>query len=198
MPPIDLQVRDLDTGDRSIASFPSEEEAITWLNDRPRFQEVMGVAMTGLAHEIDARLRAALRPLDDEEREKAQALETKALEDAQKRAEEAQKREQATAEAHRAALASAPPDRPMEIRYRYDRDLELVDVNDTRPITPEAREAVLAWVAEREEWVRGRGQTVGEARVTVYPAGIPAQARGERVRTGSFVPITASAKPAST
>ncbi|EYF02230.1 hypothetical protein [Chondromyces apiculatus] len=198
MTPIDLQVRDLSSGDRTIVSFPTEEDALAWLKDRPRFQEVLGVAMTSIDPEIDARLRAALRPLDDEERQSEQALDAKAHEETRRRAEEAAKRDQAVVEAQRAALASAPPDRPMEIRYRYDRDLELADVNDTRAITPEAREAVLAWVAEREEWLKDRGQTVGEARVTVYPAGIPAQARGERVRTGSFVPITASAKPAST
>lgn len=196
MTPIDLRVCDLHTGDRTIKSFPSEEAAVAWLKDRPRFQQVLGVAMMDLAPEIDARLRAALRPLDDEEQARLTALEAELAAAARARAEEAARREEAAAAAQRAAQAAAPPDRPMEIRYRYDRGLELVDPHDSREITPEAREAVLAFVAEREEWVRDRGQVVGEAKVTVYPGALPPAAKGERVRSGSFVPVTAPARPA--
>ena len=195
MPAIDLRVRDLQTGDRSVVSHPSEEAALAWLRDRPRFHEVQGVAMMDLAPDIDARLRAAVRPLDDEEKARVAALAAEQAEAERARAEEAARRDQAAAAAQRAALASAPPDRPMEIRYRYDRDLEPADPNDPRPITPEAREAVLAWVTERQGWLDARGQIVGEARVTVYPGPLPAAARGERVKTGNFVPVTAPAKP---
>lgn len=196
MPHIDLRVCDLHTGDRTVVSFPSEEAALAWLKDRPRFQQVLGVAMMDLAPEIDARLRAALRPLDAEEQARLTALEAELAAAAQAKAEEAARRDEAAAAAQRAAQAAAPPDRPMEIRYRYDRDLEVVDANDPRPITPEAREAVLAFVAEREEWVRDRGQVVGEAKVTVYPGALPPAAKGERVKSGSFVPVTAPARPA--
>jgi hypothetical protein len=53
---------------------------------------------------------------------------------------------------------------------------------------------VLAWVHERTEWVTGRGQIVGEAKVTVYPGPVPPKA--ERIVVGSFVPV--SAPPAGT
>jgi hypothetical protein len=81
----------------------------------------------------------------------------------------------------------------MELLYRFNRpELSKTDPVDERPITDEAKDAVMAWVAERMEWVAGRGQTVGEAKVTVYPAALPAGK--ERVVTGSFVPVTAPKK----
>jgi hypothetical protein len=63
---------------------------------------------------------------------------------------------------------------------------------DDREITDVMREAAKAWVAERNEWVEGRGQVVGEAKITIYPADVP---KGQdRVVTGSFVPVTAPPK----
>jgi hypothetical protein len=78
----------------------------------------------------------------------------------------------------------------MELRYRFNRaDLENTDALDERALTEDAKRAVLAWVHERSEWVAGRGQIVGEAKVTVYPGPVPAKA--ERVVSGSFVPVSA-------
>jgi hypothetical protein len=84
----------------------------------------------------------------------------------------------------------------MDVRYLYNAPLALTDGMDPRPISDEAREAVLAWVAERNEWVEGRGQIVGEAKVTVWPGPI-AKAGADRVQGGSFIPVTAPPKPAS-
>ena len=58
--------------------------------------------------------------------------------------------------------------------------------------TEEAKAAVRAWVEERMEWVASRGQTIGEAKVTVYPGPVPA--KKERVVQGTFIPVTAPAK----
>jgi hypothetical protein len=44
-------------------------------------------------------------------------------------------------------------------------------------------------VAERNEWVAGRGQIVGEANLSVYPAKVPDG--DERVKQGKFFPCTA-------
>ena len=52
---------------------------------------------------------------------------------------------------------------------------------------------MLAWVAERNEWVEGRGQVVGEAKVTVWPGTLP-KPGADRVQGGSFIPVTAPAK----
>jgi hypothetical protein len=56
-----------------------------------------------------------------------------------------------------------------------------------------ARDAVLAWIAERNEWVAARGQTVGECTVKVWPGKMPAK-EDERVKEGRFVPVTADEK----
>jgi len=189
-----LRVRDLHSGDRSVVEFESEGRAITWLRARPRFIEVLGVANLGIAAEVNERLRGALRPLDPEELALEKDLERRLDDEARAHNAEQQKRETAMAQAHRAAVAGADPNRPMEVHFRYDRDLELTDAADARPITPEAREAVMAWVRERDEWVKDRGQVVGDAKVTVWPGPLPASAGGERVRSGTFIPVTGPAK----
>lgn len=194
MAKLELRVRDLKTGDGSLQAFDDEAAAAAWLGARPRFVEVLGVATLDLPSEVNARLKAALRPLDPEEREKERELEASLDAAARARNELKQKQEKESAAAHAAALAGADPDRPMEVHFRYDKDLELTDRADTRPITPAAREAVMAWVAERDEWVQGRGQVVGDAKVTVWPGPLPASAGGERVKAGTFVPVTAPAK----
>jgi hypothetical protein len=95
--------------------------------------------------------------------------------------------------AHREKLKNADPNRPMELRYRYDSGIAPVDPEDTRPISDELREAVLAWVNERTEWVAERGQIVGEAKLMVWPGTLP-KPGASRVQGGSFIPLTAPAK----
>jgi hypothetical protein len=194
MAKLELRVRDLGTGDRRIEPFDGEEAAIAWLGARPRHVEVLGVATLEVASDVNARLRAAMRPLDTEEQAAVRALEAEDVALTRAREEQKQQREQAAAKAHRDAMATADPNRPMEVHFRYDQELELTDAADGRAITEEARAAVLAWIAERNEWVEGRGQVVGDAKVTVWPGPLPASAGGERVKGGSFVPVTAPAK----
>jgi hypothetical protein len=191
---IDLQVRDLHTGVSSLKSFPSEAEAASWLAERPRFIEVLGVATPGVPAEVNGRLREALRPLDDEEKALEQRLEAVIQAVVREREEEQQKQAAAAAEAHRAAMRTADPNRPMEVHWTYDKGMSLVDPADPREITAEAREAVMAWIRERDEWVESRGQMVGDAKVTVWPGPLPAAARDERVKGGTFLPVTAPAK----
>jgi len=149
----------------------------------------MGLASDGVPQETSTFLRGATRPLDAEERVLAQKI-TEAQKAAfEKMARERMAREQAEITATRAAATSADPKRPMDIHWTYDRGMEKQDAADPRPISDEARAAVLAWVAERDEWVRDRGQIVGDAKVTVYPAEVPAGK--ERVVRGTFMPCTA-------
>jgi hypothetical protein len=194
---IELRVRDLRTGDTSIVGFDSEEIALAWLMERPRYTDVLGPARLDLPADVGGRLRCALRPLDEEEKKLERALDDAAAEAARKRNEEQRARELAARDAHRAAMKDADPNRVMEVHWMYNREMELTDHADERPITGEAREAVLAWVRERDEWVRDRGQVVGDAKVTVWPGPLPASACGERVKHGSFIPITAPAKEAA-
>jgi hypothetical protein len=193
MEKLTLRLRALESGDRSIMEFDDEAGASAWLRARPRFVEVLGVANLDLDPAVDARLRAAMRPLDPEERERERQLEARLNAEAHARNDAARKEEAAAAEAHRTANANADVDRPMEVHFRYDRDLEIADPTDLRPITAEARAAVLEWVHERDEWVKDRGQVVGDAKVTVWPGPLPASAGGERVKGGTFIPVTATA-----
>jgi hypothetical protein len=76
----------------------------------------------------------------------------------------------------------------MEIQWRFDSGMRLTDPLDTRPITEAARDAVFAFIAERNEWVEKRGQCVGECTVKVWPGKLPA-GKEERVAEGRFVPV---------
>jgi len=170
---IKLQVRDLLTGKTHQETFGSEALAIAWLQARPPHCEVLGIAMATIDAALNDRLKTACRPLDAAER----AIRTQAATAAdaarlQQLAEQRQ-REQAALAEHRRALAEADPDRPMELRYRFDRGLSLIDSADPRDITAQAREAVAAWVAERHEWLQSRRQVIGEATLTVWPGPLP-------------------------
>lgn len=187
-----LQVRDLRTGKTYKESFASEALAVAWLGARPQHSEVLGIAMAGIDAALDARLRAACRPLDGAERalrDRAQAAADAAR---QQHLAELRQRELLALEQHRKALAEADPDRPLELRYRFDRGLSLSDSADPREITAAARAAVAAWIAERHAWLRSRRQVIGEATLTVWPGPLPAGTT-ERVVSGSFIPVTAPA-----
>src|SRR5690606_31860489 len=67
MAKIELRIRRLDEGDVLVAEFPDEESAEAWLRERPPFVEVLRME-TPVPVEIEARLRAAMRPLDERER----------------------------------------------------------------------------------------------------------------------------------
>jgi hypothetical protein len=191
MSKVTLRLRDLQTGQPGTGEHESIEAATAWLRDRPAFTEVLGVVFEGLTREQSDAMRAAMRPLNDAERAKAAALDAEAAaqiaRDTEKRRRET---DEMTAKA-RADAKNADPNRPMELIYRFDVDgLQKSDPLDDRPITDEARDSVMAWVLEREEWVRPRGQTIGEAKLVVYPNRVPD--KQSRIVSGSFVPVTAS------
>lgn len=190
---IDLHVRDLQKGDRRNKAFESIEEAKAWLEDRPKFTEVLGVASHHVGGEVSDELKACLRPLDEEEKLLVRQLEQAVEDRARQRAEEMRKKELKEAEKHRAEMATADPNRAMEVRYCFNAELALADAADKRDIPPEAREAVMAWVKERNTWVESRGQVVGDAKVQVWPGPIP-EGKSERVIMGTFVPVTAAKK----
>jgi hypothetical protein len=191
MTKLDLKVRDLKTGSTGLATFETVEEARAWLVARPRFVDVLGVASHHLPPEVNSELRAALRPLDDEELALERGLAEEQDVQARKLAAERQAAERAAVEEHRRSVAYADPNRPLQVRYRFSAGLSVADPSDTRVISEEARVAAMAWVEERNEWVQGRGQCVGEASLEVWPGPIPAGPRNERVISGTFVPVTA-------
>ena len=190
---LDLRVRDLNSGVSSLVSFDGEEAATAWLVARPKFIEVLGVATLGLDNDANNRLKASLRPLDPEEKVLERRLEAAIDAVTREREEEKMRREREASEAHRASLRGADPNRIMEVHWTFNSEMTLVDLADERKIPDEAREAVVAWVRERDEWVKDRNQVVGDAKVMVWPGPVPA---GEdRVNRGTFIPVTAAAPP---
>jgi len=188
-----LRLRDLQTGDGLTKEFPDVPAATVWLTERPRFTEVLGVVFEGLTREENDRMRAAMRPLDDDERGSMQRLDALEAEAKAKRLEEKRKEAEASERAQIDAAKGADVNRTMEVEYRFDREeLLKTDKFDDRPITDEAKAAVQAWVQERMEWVADRGQTIGQAKVVVYPGTVPAGK--ERVSHGTFIPVTAPHK----
>jgi hypothetical protein len=197
MQKITLKLQDLNTGEMTFKEFDDEAATVAFLQARPAMVDVQGVVFEGLSPEQNTRLKGAKRPLDAAEKAAEERIAHK-LESAAEAARALRDKETEKARAaHREAMKNADPNRVMEVRYLYSApDLALTDPEDARPIPDEARAAVLAWVAERNEWVAERGQVVGEAKVTVWPGPIPKKG-SDRVQGGSFIPVTAPAKPAS-
>ncbi len=188
--PIKLRIRNLQTRETGVAAFETDAEAFLWLKDRPRFVEVIGMAgQTTVPMEVQDRLKGAMRPLDAEEQAAEREAEALIEKEEKARDEVARVREAEMQAKHQAELKTADPERLMEVKWRFDRDMALTDPHDPRPIPDEARAAILAWIAERNEWVAGRGQTVGECTVKVWPGKLPSK-DSERVKEGKFVPVS--------
>ena len=194
MVPIKLRIRNLQSREVGVAAFETDAEALLWLKARPPFVEVMGMAgQTSVPMEVQERLRGAMRPLDADERIAEREMELAIEQEDLERAKLERTREAEQQAKHQETMRSADPERLMEIHWRFDGEMRLTDATDPRPITEAAREAVKAWIAEREEWVTGRGQTVGECTVKVWPGKMPAKEE-ERVKEGRFVPVSAEEK----
>lgn len=189
---LDLRVRNLETAETLTAPFESEVDACRWLMERPRWIEVLGVATHDLPLEVYNMLRTVTRPLDDDE--KALSLRFDALEEAARAQaeEEARRLDREEHEAYVEAQRTGDPNRPMTVTWTLEDGVRNADPLDPRPCTAEAREAVVAWVRERDDWVKDRGMIVGEANLTVWPGALPA---GEdRVhRGGQFIPVVKGA-----
>lgn len=190
----DLQLRDLTTGNGSTKTFESVDDAKKWLRDRPKGIDVLGVASMHVPREVSDDLRSAMRPLDAEEKLQERQLASARDEAAEKAAAARIAKELEEAKRHQAEMANADPNRPMSVRWTFNAGLSVTDPVDSRAISDEVRDAVKAWVAERDEWVAGRGQVVGDASLQVWPGPLPA-GKESRVINGTFIPVTAPKKP---
>ncbi len=184
MSKIEFNIRDLKTGDVVCAEFPDLATAQAWLVDRPAFTQVLRL-VTSLTPETEARLREAMRPLDDQER--AVMVQTEAAAQAEHAAELARLQ---------AIKDSTPkdPNRPLVLQWTVAAGLTMSDASDDREITDLARAAVLAWIAERDTWVEGRGQRVAAASLSVWPGPIPGGNESERIPPGGTF-VTGSRTP---
>lgn len=193
MSKLTLKLQNLNSGETSFHELESEEAAIVFLKNRPRFVDILGVVFEGLTPEQNNRLKAAMRPLEEDELAAEKKLED-AKAKAKAAAEAAREREaMESMKAHQASMKNLGPDAPMEVRYRYDVGIVPVDPADTRVLSEELRGLIMAWVAERNEWVESRNQVVGEAKLTVYPGALPRPGM-DRVQGGSFIPVAAPKK----
>jgi hypothetical protein len=190
MAPIDLRLRNLDTAELLIASFESEVDAALWLRERPRMMEVLGVIAQTDDHAVHLALRSALRPLDEDEAAVVARLDAESELAFAARQEEEARRAAEEREAHREALRHADPKRPMHVNWTLRDGFVPGDPADEREINADVREAILAWVRERDTWVADRGLVVGEAVVTVWPLEVP-PGESRVQRGGQFHPIAA-------
>ncbi len=174
MSKIDFNIRDLKTGEVVCAEFPDLATAQAWLVERPAFTQVLRL-VTAVPPETEAQLREAMRPLDEDERTVMQDAEEAALAD--HAAELARLQEAKDA-------APKDPNRPMALQWALRTGLSVCDASDDREITDIARTAVLAWIAERDTWVEGRGQRVAAASVSVWPGPIPGGNEADRIPPG--------------
>ena len=65
--PVQLKIRRMKTNETLVAEFANLDDAEAWLRERPQFVDVIGT-IGALSEAADQRLRAALRPFDDDER----------------------------------------------------------------------------------------------------------------------------------
>ncbi len=174
MSKLELEIRRVQTGEVAVAEFESSAAAATWLRERPAFIEVRRV-VTAIDSELESTLRAAMRPLDDAERQAILALEAKQIEQLQAKRAEAEA-------AMRGDREPGDPDRPMVVRWAKEKGMWLPDDSDDRVIPEHVRQAVLAWIDERNSWVRDRNQHVATAIVTVHPGKVGSES--DRIEPG--------------
>jgi len=193
---IELKIRDIRTGVAQVAEFESVGDAATWLRERPPFVEVLGPPRQGaIAADDEARLRDAMRPLDDEERAAQGAQDERDAAAMRQVLEAQQERTKQEMETRREAVANADPDRPIAVAFERGKGMHNADSIDERPITDVARTAVLAWVAERDSWVHSRGQYVVSAQLAVWPGPIPGGNEDERVQVGGRFEVLSGSPP---
>ena len=190
---IDLQVRDLKTGNTGQQPFESIEECKSWLAKRPKYTEVLGIASHHIPAEVSDELKAARRALDEEEQRLSDALD-KALEKAHAAAAEARRREEQIAvDKHKKEMASLDANAPMTLRFLYNKGVCVADTADTRQPSEACLADVKAWIEERNSWVESRGQVVGDATIEVHPAEKPDGAESHII-SGTFIPVSGPAK----
>ncbi len=181
-----IKVRNLQNDETLIATLDSHEDAVTYLETRPQFIEVITVLSSTSVKEKGA-LQSAMRPYDDEER----ALMAKRS----SRMEEFIKQQRTEAEAAMATMDArareeaeqAGPDRPMRVHWDIEEGYRVDDDFDERPISDDMQSAIQEWVVERNTWVEDRGQYVADATVQIYPNEVP-PGKDRILSGGTFTP----------
>lgn len=183
--PVELKIRDIRTGEAQIAQWERLDECVAWLADRPRFIEVLGPPERDAIPAADEQaMRAAVRPLDDEERAAQIIQDQRDAEVVRAALADHQARAEAQIAALRERNALADPERPLEVIWERGHGCRNADPADPREPTAPIRAAVEAWVRERETWVHPRGQYLVDARVVAWPGPIPGGDEADRIEPG--------------
>lgn len=180
MADFDVKVRNLETGETMVASMPDCETCIAWLTERPPFIEIISV-LSDTSPAEQRRLKEAMRPYNSAERSLKQKYDDELAAGLQAAYQDELARIESDQSAADEEDANADPNRPIAIKYDSDEGLRAVE--DKREISDLARNAVLAWVRERNTWIDSKGQIIGEAHLEVWPGEMPAD-ETERVREG--------------
>jgi len=170
--------------------MPDANACTEWLRERPKNMEIVSVLSETSPAERE-RLKDAMRPYDKEELAlKAEFDRKTAAAAAQAYGAELEMIENAQA-LSKSELAALDPNRPMSVKYEVDEGLTVVE--DDRELTEAARAACLAWVDERNEWVKSKDQIIGEAHLEVWPNECPDGDESKRMLEGSrFFPRLAN------
>lgn len=195
MSSIELRIRKMQSGETVIAEFESVDDCRIWLKDRPQFIEVLGVSGGDVPHSVQDELRNVMRPLDDEERVFEAQAEAKYQAELEAFAKKEEERRAAELEAYKESMKTADPSRPLPATWSREEGVKVADPYDPREVTEAARDAVIAWVRERDTWVEKRNQVVDTATVQVYPLELPADAESRVLHGGQFT--TAMVDPPS-
>src|SRR5688572_10333045 len=100
---IELRVQNLENGELFNAEIESEEQALAWLEDRPRFMMVLGLATPGLPKELIEKMKAVTRRLDEDETALSRKLDDAQRAEIEKRMHAEEARARAEIEKHRVA-----------------------------------------------------------------------------------------------
>jgi hypothetical protein len=182
---VQLKIRDIRTGQAQIAEFDGVDDALRWLTTRPRFIEVLGPPQrSSVSPDDEQRMRASMRPLDDEEKAALSEQEQRDAAAMREMVEKEQARAREQLEAMRQQNLDADPDRLMQVAWERGKGCRNADPSDEREVSAAAVAAIEAWVAERDTWVHPRGQYVADAMVEVWPGPVPGGDEADRVERG--------------
>lgn len=190
MADFEVKVRNLETGEMLVASMPDADTCCEWLRERPKNIEIVSV-LSETSPVEQVRLKESMRPYDEDEmRLKAEYDRKTAAAAMKKYGEELEFIESAQAQADK-DQGDVDPNSPLSVRYEMNEGLSVVD--DKRALTDAARAACLAWIDERNAWIKDKGQVVGEAHLEVWPNDVPDGDDARRVLEGGrFFPRLAS------
>lgn len=170
---VTLLLRDLRSGQRMTAEFETLDSCREWLMARPQFIDVLGPTNEDLTPEGDRLLRTALRPYDAAERELVDQQRQQRVEELNASKAAARSMLFKDEGAERKRIEQLHPNDPMTVIWLLGEPVRNAEPRDSRPVPKAVVDAVAEWVAERNTWVQGRGQTVCAAQVTVWPGDVP-------------------------